>query len=30
VDPIPQGLPIHPSDPRGIATAHAIAHRCKR
>lgn len=30
VDPIPQGLPIHPPDPRGIAAAHAITHRCKR
>ena len=30
VDTIPQGLLIHPPDPRGIATAHAVAHRRKR
>jgi hypothetical protein len=27
VDPVAQGLPIHPPNPCGIATAHAVVHR---
>ena len=30
VNPVPQGLAIHPTDPCGLSTAHAIVDRRKR